>query len=85
MFDSDLAEGAGAAPEFKAINRHVETATPALTRLSFFGSTCEFQHILLCCGVETARLSLNNRSDPEPNRCVFGGNPSWAEPNVFAV
>eukprot|EP00752_Nemacystus_decipiens_P001492 g1466.t1 len=39
MFDSDLAEGAGAAPEFKAINRHVETATPALTRLSFFGST----------------------------------------------
>lgn len=41
MFDSDLTEGAGAAPEFKAINRHVETATPALTRLSFFGSTCE--------------------------------------------
>ena len=45
MFDSDLAEGAGATQEFKAINRHVETATPALTRLSFFGSTCEYQYI----------------------------------------
>ncbi|CAM9911930.1 unnamed protein product [Ectocarpus fasciculatus] len=39
MFDSDLAEGAGAARESTAIKRHVETATPALTRLSFFGST----------------------------------------------
>ncbi|CAM9158344.1 unnamed protein product [Pylaiella littoralis] len=39
MFDSDLAEGAGSAPESKAIKRDVQTATPALTRLSFFGST----------------------------------------------
>ncbi|CAN0527597.1 unnamed protein product [Ectocarpus sp. 12 AP-2014] len=39
MFDSDLAEGAGAALESTAIKRHVEAATPALTRLSFFGST----------------------------------------------
>ncbi|CAM9713929.1 unnamed protein product, partial [Hapterophycus canaliculatus] len=39
MFDSDLTEGSGAAPEFETIKRHVEAATPALTRLSFFGST----------------------------------------------
>lgn len=42
MFDSDLSQGSGASEEYAAIKRHVETETPALTRLSFFGSTCEF-------------------------------------------
>lgn len=42
MFDSDLTQGAGAVKEYGAIKRDVETDTPALTRLSFFGSTCEF-------------------------------------------
>lgn len=44
MFDSDLTQGAGAVRESAAIKRHVETDTPDLTRLSFFGSTCKFVH-----------------------------------------
>lgn len=43
MFDSDLTQGAGAVRESTAIKRIVVADTPALTRLSFFGSTCESQ------------------------------------------
>ena len=41
MFDSDLTQGAGDVEEYREIKRDVQTKTPALTRLSFFGSTCE--------------------------------------------
>lgn len=39
MFDSDLTQGAGTVEEYGEIKRDVQAETPALTRLSFFGST----------------------------------------------
>lgn len=41
MFDSDLTQGAGGVKESASIKRQVVADTPELTRLSFFGSTCE--------------------------------------------
>lgn len=42
MFDSDLTLGGGDGREYGSIKRHVAADTPALTRLSFFASTCEY-------------------------------------------